>query len=158
MKTSAGLLVYKKANAEILFFIAHPGGPFWKNKDVGAWSIPKGEFTSDENAFDAAIREFKEETGIVPKGNFIELTPVKLKSGKIIYAWAVEDAINADTITSNEFAFEWPPKSGKTMMIPEIDRCGWFGEKEALVKLNVAQNVFVIELLDILVKNSPKKV
>jgi len=158
MKTSAGLLVYKKENEEILFFIAHPGGPFWKNKDVGAWSIPKGEFTSDENAFDAAIREFKEETGIVPKGNFIELTPVKLKSGKMIYAWAVEDGIDADTITSNEFAFEWPPKSGKMIMIPEIDRCGWFGKEEVLEKLNVAQNAFVIELLDILVKNSPKKV
>lgn len=158
MKTSAGLLVYKKENEEILFFIAHPGGPFWKNKDVGAWSIPKGEFTSDENAFDAAIREFKEETGIVPKGNFIELTPVKLKSGKMIYAWAVEDDIDADTITSNEFAFEWPPKSGKMIMIPEIDRCGWFGKEEVLEKLNVAQNAFVIELLDILVKNSPKKV
>jgi len=158
MKTSAGLLVYKKENEEILFFIAHPGGPFWKNKDVGAWSIPKGEFTSDENAFDAAIREFKEETGIVPKGNFIELTPVKLKSGKMIYAWAVEDGIDADTITSNEFAFEWPPKSGKMIMIPEIDRCRWFGKEEVLEKLNVAQNAFVIELLDILVKNSPKKV
>ena len=105
MKTSAGILVYKKENNEILFFIAHPGGPFWKNKDIGAWSIPKGEFNKDENAFDAAIREFEEETGIVPKGNFIELNPVKLKSGKMIYAWAVEDDIDADSITSNEFAF-----------------------------------------------------
>lgn len=154
MKTSAGILVYKKENNEILFFIAHPGGPFWKNKDIGAWSIPKGEFTSEENAFDAAIREFKEETGITPKGNFIELTPVKLKSGKMIHAWAVEDDIDAETIVSNEFSFEWPPKSGKTIMIPEIDRCGWFGKKEALEKLNVAQNAFVAELIAILAEQS----
>ena len=154
MKTSAGILVYKKENNEILFFIAHPGGPFWKNKDIGAWSIPKGEFNKDENAFDAAIREFEEETGIKPKGNFIELNPVKLKSGKMIYAWAVEDDIDADSITSNEFAFEWPPKSGKTIMIPEIDRCGWFGQKEALEKLNVAQNAFVAELITILAEQS----
>jgi len=153
MKTSAGILVYKKQNDDILFFIAHPGGPFWKNKDIGAWSIPKGEFTSEENAFDAAIREFEEETGIKPKGNFIELTPVKLKSGKKIFAWAVEDDIDADTITSNEFPFEWPPKSGKFIDIPEIDRCGWFGKKETLEKLNVAQNAFVIEVLHIIEKN-----
>ncbi len=152
MKTSAGILVYKKENDEILFFIAHPGGPFWKNKDIGAWSIPKGEFNQDENAFDAAIREFKEETGITPKGNFIELAPVKLKSGKMIYAWAVEDDIDADKIISNEFPLEWPPKSGKFIDVPEIDKCGWFGEKEALEKLNPAQNTFVIELLSILKK------
>lgn len=145
MKTSAGILVYKKGNNEILFFLAHPGGPFWKNKDIGAWSIPKGEFTSDENAFDAAIREFEEETGIKPKGEFIELSPVKLKSGKIIYAWAVEDDIDADTIISNKFSFEWPPKSGKFIDVPEIDRCGWFGEKEALEKLNPAQTAFILE-------------
>jgi len=153
MKTSAGILVYKKENNEILFFIAHPGGPFWKNKDIGAWSIPKGEFGKDENAFDAAIREFEEETGIKPKGNFIELTPVKLKSGKIIYAWAVEDDIDADNSISNEFPFEWPPKSGKTIMIPEIDRCGWFGQKEALEKLNPAQSGFITELLNIFPEN-----
>lgn len=152
MKMSAGILVYKKENYETLFFLAHPGGPFWKNKDIGVWSIPKGEFTSEENAFDAAIREFKEETGITPKGNFIELTPVKLKSGKKIYAWAVEDDIDAETITSNEFSFEWPSKSGKFIDIPEIDRCGWFPEKNALEKLNIAQTAFVTELLSILEK------
>lgn len=152
MKMSAGILVYKKVNNEILFFLAHPGGPFWKNKDIGAWSIPKGELNSEENTFDAAIREFKEETGIIPKGNFIELTPVKLKSGKKIFAWAVEDDIDADTITSNEFPFEWPPKSGKFIIIPEIDRCGWFSEKDALEKLNVAQTAFVTELLSIIEK------
>ena len=147
---SAGILVYKKVNNEILFFLAHPGGPFWKNKDIGAWSIPKGELNSEENTFDAAIREFKEETGITPKGNFIELNPVKLKSGKKIFAWAVEDDIDADTITSNEFPFEWPPKSGKFIDIPEIDRCDWFSEKDALEKLNVAQTAFVTELLSII--------
>lgn len=152
MKTSAGILVYKKENDEILFFIAHPGGPFWKNKDIGAWSIPKGEFNQDKNAFDAAIREFEEETGTKPKGNFIELAPVKLKSGKMIYAWAVEDNIDADKIISNEFPLEWPSKSGKFIDVPEIDRCGWFGKEEALGKLNAAQNTFVIELLSILEK------
>jgi len=150
MKTSAGILVYKKENDEILFFIAHPGGPFWKNKDIGAWSIPKGEFNQDENAFDAAIREFKEETGTKPKGNFIELAPVKLKSGKMIYAWAVEDDIDADKIISNVFPLEWPPKSGKFIDVPEIDRCGWFGKEEALGKLNMAQNAFIEEILNVI--------
>lgn len=148
MKKSAGILLYKIVKTEIYFFIAHPGGPFWKNKDIGSWSIPKGEFNDDEKPLDVAIREFKEETGIELSGNFIELSPVKLKSGKKIFAWALEKDVDETLIISNEFSFEWPPKSGRFIMIPEIDKCGWFGEKEVLEKLNVAQNAFIKELLE----------
>lgn len=148
MKKSAGILLYKKIKPEIYFFIAHPGGPFWKNKDAGSWSIPKGEFDDDEEPLAAAIREFQEETGIKLDGNFIELSPVKLKSGKKVFAWALEKDVDAAAIISNEFSFEWPPKSGKFIMIPEIDKCGWFLENEALEKLNAAQGDFIKELLE----------
>ena len=141
-KQSAGILLYKKADGELFFFLAHPGGPFWKNKDAGSWSIPKGEFADDEDPFDAAIREFEEETGIQLKGEFILLEPVKLKSGKIIHAWALEKDIGS-TIKSNEFEIEWPPKSGLMKSLPEIDRAAWFSTDEALLKINMAQRNFI---------------
>lgn len=147
MKKSAGILLYKNIKSEIYFFIAHPGGPFWKNKDEGSWSIPKGEFTDEEEPLNAAIREFHEETGILLEGDFTELNPVKLKSGKKIFAWALEKDVDASSIVSNEFPLEWPPRSGKFITIPEIDKCGWFTEKEAIEKLNVAQGDFIKELL-----------
>lgn len=145
MKKSAGILLYK-TNGELKFFLVHPGGPFWKNKDIGAWSIPKGEFSDDENPLDAAIREFQEETGTRLQGSFIPLSPVKLKSGKTIHAWAIEGDINPDAIASNSFEIEWPPKSGKMLTIPEVDRGGWFTQAEALDKINPAQADFVLEL------------
>jgi predicted NUDIX family NTP pyrophosphohydrolase len=150
MKKSAGILLYKKLKTDNYFFIAHPGGPFWKNKDLGSWSIPKGEFNDEERPLDAAIREFEEETGIKLEGDFIELNPVKLKSGKTIYAWALEKDVDEKTIKSNEFAFEWPPKSGKFIDVPEIDKCGWFKASEAIEKLNLAQGDFVRELVAII--------
>src|SRR5207248_3330342 len=116
-------------------FLVHPGGPFWKNKDIGAWSIPKGEFGDEENAVDAARREFEEETGQPVTGKFTELTPVKLKSGKIVYAWAVEGDIDATTIQCQTFIdVEWPPRSGKYQSIPEVDRGEWFSKELAKKK------------------------
>src|SRR5687768_3629840 len=105
-KKSAGILLYRINNNELEVMLAHPGGPFWVNKDVGAWTIPKGEFTDDEDALEAAKREFKEETGIDIIGEFIELLPVKQKSGKIIYAWLVQGDIDTSKINSNAFELE----------------------------------------------------
>jgi predicted NUDIX family NTP pyrophosphohydrolase len=150
-KQSAGILLYRKVNAQLQVFLVHPGGPFFKNEDAGAWSIPKGEFNDDENALLAAKREFLEETGKAVEGVFIKLSPIKLKSGKTVYAWAVEGDIDHDTIVSNVFEIEWPPRSGKKVSFPEVDRAGWFGVDEACVKVNVAQ-VGLIEELNGLLK------
>jgi predicted NUDIX family NTP pyrophosphohydrolase len=146
-KQSAGILLYRKINKQLQFFLVHPGGPFYKNKDQGAWSIPKGEFLDDEEALTAAKREFFEETGQVINGEFIELTPVTLKSGKIVHAWAVEGDINHEIIFSNSFEMEWPPKSGKKQSFPEIDRAGWFYGDEAILKINTTQAALLVDLL-----------
>lgn len=138
--------MYRKINDELLVFLVHPGGPFFKNKDAGAWSIPKGEFSDDEDPLTAAKREFLEETGQSIDGNFIRLDSVKLKSGKIIHAFAVEGDIDHETILSNLFEIEWPPKSGKMQSFPEIDRAGWFDLETAKLKINAGQ-VSLIESL-----------
>jgi predicted NUDIX family NTP pyrophosphohydrolase len=143
---SAGILLYRKTDDNFQIFLVHPGGPFYKNKDFGVWSIPKGEFLDDEDALTAAKREFEEETGQVIDGDFFSLTPVKLKSGKKIYAWAIAGDINPDTILSNLFEMEWPPKSIKKQSFREIDRAGWFEIEEAKLKINTAQSAFIEEL------------
>ena len=147
LKKSAGILLYKRVNKQLFVLLVHPGGSFWKNKDIGHWSIPKGEFNDGENAFDAAIREFEEETGTRLDGDFIELVPVKLKSGKVVYAWALEKDIDADAIESNTFEIEWPPKSGRLKSFPEIDKAAWFTIEEALEKINVAMADFILQLV-----------
>ena len=147
LKKSAGILLYKKVDKQLFVLLVHPGGPFWKNKDLGHWSIPKGEFNDDENAFDAAIREFEEESGTRLYGNFTELVPVKLKSGKVVYAWALEKDINAHSIQSNTFEIEWPPKSGTLKSYPEIDKAAWFTVEEGLEKINVAMGDFILQLV-----------
>ena len=149
-KQSAGILAFKKNQSEPHAFLVHPGGPFWKNKDAGAWSIPKGEFSDGENPLDAAKREFFEETGFNIEGDFIELRPIKLKSGKIVFAWAVEGDINADNINSNMFEIEWPPRTGKMEWFPEVDKAGWFTLEEAEKKINVMQVELLHELAQIL--------
>ena len=146
MKKSAGIVLFRRKNRVIEFFLVHPGGPFWKGKDKGAWTIPKGEFT-DEEPLQAATREFKEETGKEVRGKFIELRPTKLKSGKWIYAWAVEEDLEPATIVSNNFTIEWPYKSGKRQTFPEIDKAGWFTYEKAIELINAAQ----VALLDDLV-------
>jgi predicted NUDIX family NTP pyrophosphohydrolase len=152
MRKSAGILLYRFSKASLELFLVHPGGPFWKGKETGAWTIPKGEFTDDEEPLAAAIREFEEETGTAIKGNFIELQPVKQKAGKMVYCWAVEGDIDADTIQSNTYKQEWPYKSGKWQSFPEVDKAAWFSVEEAKEKINPAQAAFIDELIDLLNK------
>ncbi|MEO6355346.1 MAG: NUDIX domain-containing protein [Ferruginibacter sp.] len=150
MKKSAGILLFRKINTVLEILLVHPGGPFWKNKDLGSWSIPKGEFSDEETALNAAKREFKEETGITIKEELLPLSPVKQKSGKLIYAWAAEKNIDAAAIKSNQFEMEWPPKSGQLKHFPEIDKAQWFSPEEAMQKINSAQAVFITELQQLL--------
>lgn len=145
-KTSAGLLMYRVREGVLEVFLAHPGGPFWQKKDDGAWTIPKGEISSGENAQAAARREFEEETGIRPEGPFIELTAVRQRSGKTVSAWAFEGDCDPATIESNTFQLEWPPRSGKMQDFPEIDRAAFFGVEEAKRKINRAQIPLLEEL------------
>jgi predicted NUDIX family NTP pyrophosphohydrolase len=150
MRKSSGILLYRNRK-ELEVFLVHPGGPFWKGKDAGAWSIPKGEFTDAEEPLAAALREFREETGHeLVQHHFLQLTPVKQKAGKLVYAWAVEGEIDADHITSNTFRVEWPYKSGKWQSYPEVDKAAWFGLKEAFLKINPAQAAFIHELVKLL--------
>lgn len=144
------MLVYKKLKQEFQFLLVHPGGPFWKNKDAGAWSIPKGEFLDDEEPLSAAKREFEEETGLSISGKFLPLTPVKQKSGKLIVAWAVESDIDVSSINSNLFEMEWPPRSGKMQSFAEIDKAGWFTLNEAKEKIIESQFAFIEELVGLL--------
>lgn len=146
MRKSAGLLVYRRIRNEVEFFLVHPGGPFWKNKDAGAWSIPKGEFLDEEDGLVAAKREFEEETGKSIEGKFYPLTPVKQKSGKWIFAWAVEGDVDETTLVSNSFPLEWPPSSGKYINVPEVDRGGWFDYDTAKNKLIQGQVAILDEL------------
>lgn len=145
-KISAGILMYRKGKNGIEVFLAHPGGPFFKKKDAGAWSIPKGEIGEGEDPLGAAKREFEEETGCRPEGPLLPLTPVEQKSGKIVLSWAVEGDCDADSITSNTFSLEWPPKSGRMQEFPEVDRAAWFTIGEARQKINPAQAPLLDEL------------
>jgi len=146
-KKSAGILLYRFVNHKIEFLLVHPGGPFWKNKDIGSWSIPKGEFEDDEEPLDAAIREFQEETGLEIKGEFITLAPARQKSGKIVHGFALEKNIDPEKIKSNTFSMEWPPKSGIEQDFPEIDKAGWFGINTAREKINPGQAPLLDDLI-----------
>lgn len=145
-KLSAGILVYRRLGGEMEVFLVHPGGPFWAKKDEGAWSIPKGEYEAGDDPFTAAKREFREETGIEIDGAFHPLSALKQPSGKVISAWAVEGDVDVTTVTSNTFALEWPPKSGKTREFPEVDRGAWFDLPTARVKLLVGQRGLLDQL------------
>ncbi len=149
-KQSAGILMYRKINSEPEVLLVHPGGPFFKNKDIGAWSIPKGEFLDDEEPLAAAKREFKEETGHIVNGSFLPLNPVHLKSGKKIYAWAIEGNLITEEVVSNLFEIEWPPKSGKKQAFAEIDKAAWFNAETAKSKINAGQVKLIEELLSLI--------
>jgi len=149
-KQSAGILLYRTINNTLEVFLVHPGGPYFKNKDDGSWSIPKGEFLNDEEALTAAKREFEEETGQPIDGKFIELGTIQQKNGKVVHAWAVEGDINHETIFSNTCEIEWPPRTGKKLTIPEIDRAAWFAPAIAKQKINPAQAELVDRLAAIL--------
>ena len=141
---SAGLLMYRRGAGGLEVLLAHPGGPFWKNKDDGAWTIPKGEPQAGEALLAAAKREFNEELGLVPAGEFQALGAVRQKGGKIVHAWAVCGDCDTDTIRSNTFTLEWPPRSGKQVEFAEVDRAAFFDLATARRKINPAQ----VELLD----------
>ncbi|WP_026898261.1 NUDIX domain-containing protein [Daejeonella oryzae] len=143
---SAGILLYRFQNNVLEVLLVHPGGPFWEKKDAGAWSIPKGLFENHEDPLKAAIREMEEETGLQISGDFIELNPVKQRSGKIVYAWAIAGNCNVDEIKSNSFELEWPPKSGVKKSFPEIDKAAWFNMDEAKNKILQAQIPLIKEL------------
>ena len=143
---SAGVLLYRRGAAGVEFLLVHPGGPFWQRKDDGAWSIPKGEFDEGELPEAAARREFAEETGTALDATLEPLTPVRQRSGKLIHPFAAEGDLDADAVTSNTFAMEWPPRSGRMQSFPEVDRAGWFGLEEARGRLLPAQTAFVDRL------------
>ena len=148
-KLSAGILVYRVKNKEIEVFLCHPGGPFYKNKDNGVWTIPKGEFDENEEAFAAAKREFKEETGQEIRGDFIPMRPIRYKDGKkIVYAWAVNGNIDATNIKSNTFPLEWPPKSGKFIEVPEVDKGDWFTIEIAKQKILPSLSFLLEDLVE----------
>jgi predicted NUDIX family NTP pyrophosphohydrolase len=146
-KTSAGILLFRRAGDSVELFLVHPGGPFFRNKDAGAWSIPKGELNDGEAPLDAARREFQEETGFSPEGNFLPLSPVRQASGKVVRAWAVEGDFDPARLRSNTFEREWPPGSGRLQRFPEVDRAAWFPPGEATRRINPGQAPLIGELL-----------
>jgi predicted NUDIX family NTP pyrophosphohydrolase len=146
-RESAGILLHRAGRTEVL--LVHPGGPFWRNRDAGAWSIPKGEVEAGEAPQEAALREFAEETGTtLPDGALESLGAVRLKSGKVVHGFAVAGDLDPEAIVSTTFDVEWPPRSGRMRTFPEVDRAGWFGLDDARDKLNPAQAAFVDRLAD----------
>jgi predicted NUDIX family NTP pyrophosphohydrolase len=149
---SAGILAYRLRGGALEVLLVHPGGPFWKYKDAGAWSIPKGEFEVGEDALAAARREFEEETGAGIDGEFVPLTPRRQKSGKLVHAWALQADFDVAGMHSNTFTLEWPPKSGRREVFPEVDRYAWLALPAAAVKLNESQRPWLDELAAIVVR------
>jgi predicted NUDIX family NTP pyrophosphohydrolase len=146
-KQSAGILAFRRgADARLEVFLVHPGGPFWRNKDAGAWSIPKGELAAGEDPLAAARREFHEETGFTVEGDFLALAPVSQRGGKSVQSFAVEADFDAARARSNTFSLEWPPKSGRTQEFPEVDRAAWFDLETALQKINSGQAPLLAQL------------
>jgi predicted NUDIX family NTP pyrophosphohydrolase len=145
-KRSAGILLFRRT-PELEVLLVHPGGPFWASKDLGAWSIPKGEHDDGEDAQACAIREFAEETGSAPSpGELDDLGTVKQKSGKVVRAWALEGDLDAEAIRSNTFTLQWPPRSGRFKDFPEVDRAQWFPVDQARERINPAQAAFLDRL------------
>ena len=146
-KKSAGIILYRKKSNILEIMLVHPGGPFWAKKDVGVWSIPKGEFDADEDVLTAAKREFEEELGRnVSAKDFLELSPVKSKSGKIVHAFAAEEDFDTTNIKSNLCWVDWPPRSGKQIEVPEVDQAEWFDVETAKKKIIGYQLPLVEEL------------
>jgi predicted NUDIX family NTP pyrophosphohydrolase len=148
-KRSAGILLYRRSGGEPEVLLVHPGGPFWAKKDGGAWSIPKGEYDDAEDPQACARREFHEETGTeLAPGELAELGSVRQKSGKQVTAWAAEGDLDPETVSSNTFEMEWPPRSGSRQAFPEVDRAEWFDLETAREKLNPAQTAFLDRLVE----------
>jgi len=147
MKQSAGILLFRRIDRGIQFFLVHPGGPFFVRKDAGAWTIPKGEIIPPENPLDTAIREFEEETGLRLAGPFIPLDAIVQKGGKQVFCWAMEGDLDPEKVVSNTFELEWPPRSGKRVSFPEIDKSGWFTLPEAKQLINERQISLLEQLI-----------
>jgi predicted NUDIX family NTP pyrophosphohydrolase len=145
-KRSAGLLMYRIRNGSIEVLLVHPGGPFWENKDKGAWTIPKGQFFDGEEPLEAAKREFQEETGFVPNGEFLSLGTIRQLSGKLVEAWAFEGDCNPDELHSITCEVEWPPRSKRMIEVPEVDRGKWFSIDGAHEAILAAQRPFLASL------------
>jgi predicted NUDIX family NTP pyrophosphohydrolase len=154
-KRSAGLLMYRLRNGVLEVFLVHPGGPFWAKKDLGAWSIPKGEYPDGEEPLAAAKREFEEETGIKPEADFTALRTIKQPGGKTVLAWVFEGDGDASAIKSNMFSMEWPPHSGNQQEFPEVDRAAWFNIETAREKILKGQLALLEELERVLSKPRP---
>lgn len=150
MKQSAGIVLYRNGEKGTEFFLVHPGGPFFAKKHEGWWTIPKGELLPNELAVDCAIREFEEETGHKPSPPFTPLKPITQKGGKQVLAFAAEGDLNPETITSNTFSIEWPPKSAKMKDFPEVDKAGWFYLADAKVLINERQVALLEEVVELL--------
>jgi predicted NUDIX family NTP pyrophosphohydrolase len=160
-RRSAGLLLYRRAPAGLEVLLVHPGGPLWARRDLGAWSIPKGEYADDEDPLVAARREFAEELGSPPPlpacaGELLDLGEIRQKSGKVVCAWALPGDLDVAEIASNTFAMQWPPRSGQVKEFPEVDRAEWFGPDEARAKLNPAQVALVDRLQQALRDGHPE--
>ena len=149
-KESAGLLVYRRRARNVEVFLVHPGGPFWRNKDKGAWSIPKGELAPGEDTLATAQREFQEEAGFAILGSFTPLASVKQRGGKTVHAFLVEADFDASQVKSNTFTIEWPPRSGKQQEFPEVDRAEWFDLETATRKINEGQRVLLEQIAEII--------
>ncbi len=154
-KQAAGILLFRRGASGIEVLLAHPGGPLWARKDLGAWTLPKGQFTDGELPLDAARRGFEEEMGSAPVGEFQPLGTIKQPSGKVIHAWAAESDFDTASVNSNLFSMEWPPKSGRTAEFPEVDRAAWFSIDEARLKILKGQAPFLDRLMEI-TKNKNK--
>ena len=146
-KKSAGLLLFRWTDAGIEVLLAHPGGPFWAKKDDGWWSIPKGELAEGEDPLAAARREFEEEMGVSPTGDFLPLESLKQPGGKVVFAWALHSDFDPSRLKSNTFSMEWPPRSGRRQEFPEVDKAAWFGVEAARVKILKGQAPFLDRLL-----------
>jgi len=138
--------MYRRLGPGLELLLVHPGGPFWKKRDAGAWSIPKGEYAPGEDPLAVAAREFEEETGARLRGEFQPLGELVQKGGKIVTAWAVEGDLDPAAIRSNTFEIEWPPKSGRWATFPEVDRAGWFSPEQAREKILPSQSPFIARL------------
>lgn len=147
-KVSAGLLMYRRRGGALEVLLVKPGGPFWRNKDEGAWTIPKGGAEEDESLFEAALREFREETGFEPTGPYVELSPIRQKGGKRVHAWAFEGEVDPGELESAVFEMTWPPRSGRVQAFPEVEAARWFTPAEAKEKINPAQAAWLEELAE----------